>query len=140
MKKQRIVVTGAMGYISSELLKLYSGEVRYKDIICIDNRFVAQRVTQLRHWGMTYVQGSILDKDLMNKYLCDADIVYHLAGITDVAYTASQQNPEQDELVRSVGIEGTRNVLVAIPDTCKLLFPSTLEGWGLCRSSLDCWS
>ena len=36
---------------------------------------------------MDFIQGDILDKDLIKKYCSDADIVHHLAGITDVPRT-----------------------------------------------------
>lgn len=125
MKKQKVVITGSLGYIGSTLCELLSGEARYKDIVCIDNRFISGRVSQLRSWGMTFIQGSILDKELLQNHLHDADVVYHLAGITDVAYTATQSNPVQDKLISDVGIIGTQNVLSAISTTCKLIFPST---------------
>ena len=38
-------------------------------------------------------------------------MVHHLAGITDVAYVKKDSNPEQDELIKKVAIEGTENVL-----------------------------
>ncbi|MFK5282076.1 hypothetical protein ACI3PL_21210, partial [Lacticaseibacillus paracasei] len=41
------------------------------------------------------------------------------------AYTATESNKEQDELIRSTGIAGTRMILAHLPETCKLVFPST---------------
>lgn len=121
----KIIITGSLGYIGSALTELLSGEARYKEIVCIDSRFISGRVTQLRSWGMQFVQGSILDKDLMQKHLHDADIVYHLAGITDVSYVSSEVDEQKDKLIREVGITGTENVLRAIPRSCKIIFPST---------------
>lgn len=125
MKNKKIVITGGLGYIGSELCKIYSGESRFKNITVIDKRFVSERVKQLRDWGINYVNASILDKDAIKKHLSDADVVIHLAGITDVAYTKTQSNEEQDKEIRETGIEGTRNVLNSISKTCKLIFPST---------------
>ena len=65
--KQKIVITGGLGYIGTELCKLYSGEARYKKIIVLDNRFVSERVKQLRDWGIDFHQVSILDKDNLEK-------------------------------------------------------------------------
>ena len=99
MKQTKIVITGGLGYIGSELCKLYSGETRFKNIIVTDNRFVSERVKQLRDWGFEFVQASILDKNKMSEILADADIVHHLAGITDVAYTKTESNSEKDKQI-----------------------------------------
>lgn len=125
MKKQKIVITGGLGYIGSELCKLYSGETRFKNIIVIDNRFVSERVKQLRDWGFEFIQASILDKDKMKEILADADIVHHLAGITDVAYVKTEVNSEQDQRIIETAVEGTNNILSSIPTHCKVIFPST---------------
>ena len=63
--KEKIVITGGLGYIGSELCKLYSGETRFKNIVVTDNRFISERVKQLRDWGFEFIQVSILDKDKM---------------------------------------------------------------------------
>jgi len=120
----RIIITGILGYIGSELSKLYSGEARVHDIIGIDNRFISQRVAQLRAWNIDFVHGDILDKELVSKLLEDADIVYHLAGITDVAYTRNDINPHRDELITKVGVEGTRNIINSVK-WAKIVFPSS---------------
>lgn len=122
---EKIVITGGLGYIGTELCKLYSSETRYKNIIVTDNRFISERVKQLRDWGFDYVQTSVLDKDKMQEILHNADIVHHLAGITDVAYTKTQSNREKDEQIRLVTIEGTKNILEYTPKHCKIIFPST---------------
>ncbi len=84
---ENIIITGGLGYIGSELCKLYSGESRYKNKTVIDSRFISERVKQLRDWGINFVQGSILDESFISNLIKDADVVIHLAGITDVAYT-----------------------------------------------------
>ena len=122
---EKIVITGGLGYIGTELCKLYSGETRYKNIIVTDKKFVSERVKQLRDWGFNFIQGDILDKNFMKELLKDADIVYHLAGVTDVAYTKLEEKFGQNELIEKVGIEGSRNVINNVPKHCKLLFPST---------------
>ena len=38
------------------------------NIIVIDNRFISERVNQLRNWNMEFIQGDILDKDFVKKY------------------------------------------------------------------------
>jgi nucleoside-diphosphate-sugar epimerase len=39
---------------------------------------------------MEFIQGDILDKEFVKKYCKDADVVHHLAGITDVPRTKSE--------------------------------------------------
>ena len=107
---EKIVITGGVGYIGSKLCELYSGEARYKDITVVDNRFSADRVKQLKAWGIKYIQASILDKDQITSIVQDADIVIHLAGITNVAYTKTEANSEQDNLITTTAIEGTKNI------------------------------
>ena len=130
---KKIIITGGLGYIGTELCKIYSGVSWHHKIIVIDNRFISERVNQIRNWNMEFVHGDILDKDLVNKYFKDADIIHHLAGITDVPRTTSESTQEKDEKIKLVGENGTQNILDAISDKCKIIFPSThvvFEGIG----------
>ena len=122
---KKIVITGGLGYIGTELCKIYSGYSWNDQITVIDNRFVSERVNQIRNWNMDFVQGDILDKDLINKYCKDADIVHHLAGITNVPRVKSESSKEHDNKIKLVGELGTQNILDAIPDKCKIILPST---------------
>tara|TARA_Y100001970_G_scaffold166679_1_gene203897 strand:+ start:5309 stop:7855 length:2547 start_codon:yes stop_codon:yes gene_type:complete len=123
--RKKIVIIGALGYIGTELCKIYSGESWKNFIVAIDSRFISERVNQLREWNIEFHQGGLLDKDFLEKNLTDADIVYHLAGITDVAYVKKDSNVQQDEKIKTIAIDGTRNVLNSIHKKCKLIFPST---------------
>mgnify|MGYP003330648075 FL=1 len=114
-----------MGYIGTELCKLYSGVSWHHKIIVIDNRFISERVNQIRNWNMEFIQGDILDKNLIKKYCEDADIVHHLAGVTDVPRTKSEASLLQDKKIKEVGTEGTQNILNVISNKCKIIFPST---------------
>ena len=122
---KKIVITGGLGYIGTELCKIYSGYSWNDQITVIDNRFVSERVNQIRNWNMNFVQGDILDKKLIKKYCSDADIVHHLAGITDVPRVKSESNKEHDKKIKEVGEEGTQNILDVISDNCKIVMPSS---------------
>ena len=122
---KKIVIVGALGYLGTELCKLYSGESWFHNVVAIDSRFVSKRVNQLHEWNIKFHQGQILDKEFLNKHLNDADIVHHLAGVTDVAYVKKESNPNQDEKIKKIAIEGTNNILGVIPQKCKIIFPST---------------
>jgi len=122
---KKIVILGALGYLGTELSRIYSGESWKNEIIAIDNRFISERINQLKKWNIQFFQGHILDKDFLNKHLNEADVVHHLAGVTDVAYVKTEANSELDERIRSIAIEGTNNVINSISKKCKLIFPST---------------
>ena len=122
---KKIVITGGIGYIGTELCKIYSGTSWNDKILVIDNKFASERVNQLRSWGIDFIHGDILDKDLVNKYCKDANIVHHLAGITDVPRLKSEANEDKDKRIKLVAEEGTQNILDAISDKCKIIFPST---------------
>ena len=123
--KKKIIITGGLVYIGTELCKLYSGVSWHHEIIVIDNRFISERVNQIRNWNMEFIQGDILDKDLVQKYCKNADVVHHLAGITDVPRTQSETSKAQDEKIIEVGERCTQNILESISDKCKIIFPST---------------
>ena len=122
---KKIVITGGLGYIGTELCKIYSGYSWNDKIIVIDNRFISERVNQIRNWNMEFVQGDILNKELMRKYCSDADIVHHLAGITDVPRVKSESNQEHDKKIKDIAEEGTQNILDVIKDDCKIVMPSS---------------
>ena len=123
--KKKIIITGGLGYIGSELCKLYSGYSWHHQIVVIDNRFISERVNQIRNWNMKFIQGDILDKELVNRQFKNADVVHHLAGITSVPRTKSESSKLHDEKIKLVAEKGTQNILDAISDKCKLIFPST---------------
>ncbi len=123
--KKKIIITGGLGYIGTELCKLYSGVSWHHQIIVIDNRFISERVNQLRNWNIKFVQGDILDKGLIENYCKDADVIHHLAGITQVPRTKSEASESQDRKIKEVAEKGTQNILDAINNECKIIFPST---------------
>ena len=123
--KKKIIITGGLGYIGTELCKLYSGVSWHHEIVVIDNRFISERVNQLRNWNIEFIQGDILDKNIVKKYCEDADVIHHLAGITDVPRTKSEASVSQEKKIKEIGEIGTQNILNVISDKCKIIFPST---------------
>ena len=49
---KKIVIVGALGYLGTELCKIYSGESWRNKIIALDSRFVSERVNQLKEWNI----------------------------------------------------------------------------------------
>ncbi len=137
---KKIVITGGLGYIGTELCKIYSGLSWNDEITVIDNRFISERVNQLRNWNINFVQGDILDKEFINRNLKDADVVHHLAGVTEVPRTKSEASKIQDDRINEVAVRGTQNILDAIKNNCKIIFPSThvvYEGIGKIKTDIN---
>ena len=122
---KKIIITGGLGYIGTELCKIYSGISWNNEIIVIDNKFGSERVNQLRNWNMNFVHADIRNKDSVKKYLNEADVVIHLAGITDVAKTDDESNPDKDKELKDVAERGTDVVISETSKDCKIIFPST---------------
>ncbi len=122
---KKILITGGLGYIGTELCKLYSGYSWNDEVTVIDNNFSSERVNQLRKWKINFVHGDILDKELIQRHCSNVDIVHHLAGITKVPRTKEEASSFNDEKIKLVAEQGTQNILDAIPSHCKIIMPST---------------
>ena len=137
---KKIVITGALGYIGTELCKLYSGFSWKYDVVAIDNRFISERVNELKRRKIKFVQADILNLDEIKRYVKEAEVVHHLAGITNVAYVKKESNPSQDKNIKKVAIEGTENVLKSMNDNATIVFPSThvvFEGLKKPKKNID---
>ncbi len=137
---KKIVITGALGYIGTELCKLYSGFSWKYEVVAIDNRFISERVNELKRRKIKFIQADILDKESIEPYIKEAEYVHHLAGITDVAYVKKEANKERDELTVRVAVEGTANVLSSMNNKATIIFPSThvvFEGLKEQKENLD---
>ena len=99
--KKKIIITGALG-IQELSFVLYSGVSWHHKILVIDNRFISERVNQIRNWNMEFIQGDILDKNIIKEYFRDADIVHHLAGVTNVPRTKKEASLTQDEKLKKL--------------------------------------
>ena len=122
---KKIVITGALGYIGTELCKLYSGLSWKYEVIAIDNRFISERVNELKRRKIQFIQADILDLEAIKPFIEKAEVVYHLAGITDVAYVKKEADKQKDSLTIKVAIEGTANVLASMNIKATIVFPST---------------
>lgn len=139
-EKQNVLITGGLGYIGMELAKLYSGKSRKINVTVIDNNYYSQRVAQLKRWNIKFKQIDILDKDNLGKYVEKADIVYHLAGVTDVPTVKDEINTVYEQNIYEVGVIGTRNILDSLSEASKIIFPSThviYEGLKTMEKNID---
>lgn len=122
---KKVVITGGLGYVGMELAKIYSGKTNHYHVLVLDNVFYSDRVSQLKRWGIKFQQIDITEKNNLQNAISDADIIYHLAGITDVGTTVKDKNPQRDRLIKKVGIDGTKNIIDLSSKETKIVFPST---------------
>jgi len=122
---KKIVITGGIGYIGTELCKIYSGESWNNKITVIDNRFISERVNQLRSWNIDFIHADMTDLESVNHHLREADVVHHLVGITDVSRIKEESNSDKDSKMKEVAEKSTSIVLSETSKNCKIIFPST---------------
>ena len=122
---KKIIITGGLGYIGMEIARLYSAKSRIYDITVVDNKFFSDRVSQLKRWNIKFKQIDILDQNSLKNEICDADLIYHLAGITDVGSTKEDIDKARDKKVNDVGIKGTKNIIKFSSENSKIIFTST---------------
>lgn len=124
MQKQRIIVTGGAGFVGSNLVKMLAEDTN-NEIIIIDDLFSGS-IKNLRGLNVEFIEGSVLDTRLLNKYISKDSIVYHLAARNIIASTVE---PRKD---LETNIEGTFNVLEAAKSNGakRVLYTSTSSIYG----------
>ena len=127
-KEKRIVVTGAAGFIGSNLTdKLLNLGA---NVIGIDNLFNG-RLENLdlafKNKNFEFQKGDIRDLNFLIETFKDIDIVFHQA-----AFTSVPQSVKMPESCNSVNIDGTLNVLNAArkKDVEKIIFATSSSVFG----------
>lgn len=125
---KKIVITGALGHIGSQLIRELPQAFPGCEILMLDN-LSTQRYCSLfnlpRNGSYRFIEADVLNYDL-NSAFRDADVVIHLAAITNAA--ASFSNPEQVEEVNFIGTERVARACVDVGTP--LIFPSTTSVYG----------
>ena len=122
-----VLITGGAGFIGSHLAERLVSDghtVTALDDLStgrLSNLAALQTTNQLR-----FVQGSVLDRDLVQEHVDSADVVFHMAAAVGVKLIMEQ--PSQSILTN---IGGTENVLrAAIPGKKLTFIASTSEVYG----------
>lgn len=128
MTSKKIVVTGALGHIGSHVIRSLPRSFPDSDIVLLDN-LSSQRYCSLFNLPdearYQFIEGDILKADLPH-YFRDADVVIHLAAITDAANSFAIA----DE-VEKVNFAGTQKVAAACSSaSIPLIFLSTTSVYG----------
>lgn len=124
---KKILITGCLGYIGTEICELLSGYSWKYEVHGLDNKFFSSRVNRLTIKNINFHHIDILDeinlKNFLSKY--SFDTVLHLAGITDVAYTKFNINSDDENFIKKTAIQGTENIIKNLNKNTQIIFPST---------------
>jgi len=127
----RSLVTGGAGFIGSHLVNALL--MRGDHVTVLDDLSTGKRERLDAHRGHPAyegIEGTVLDVDLVDRLVRDADVVYHLAAVVGV------HNVLADPLgaIRT-NVHGTENALAAAArHGCAVVFASTSEIYGRSRA------
>lgn len=134
MEHKKIVITGALGHIGSQLIRDLRSDMA-PSLLLIDN-LESQRYCSLVNLPDThtyrFVQEDIRNGD-MKKFFAGASAAIHLAAITN-----AEASHDRAKEVEEVNFEGLKRVAEACGESgVKLLFPSTTSVYGSQEKLVD---
>lgn len=112
-----------MGYDGAGLIESHRNHSK-DEIILLDKRFVPHLVANLPP-HFRFVEGNILDKDLMKSLLKDIDIVYHLAGEVE-----AEKSIHKEKAIWENNFDGAVNVIDLCSKNTRILFASSGNVFG----------
>lgn len=122
--KEKILITGAAGFIGSHLFKHL--KKKGYNVSGLDN-FDHPCGVKIK-----CIRGDILDKRMVNKLIKTNDIIFHLAAQINV-----DRSYKQKKLTFLTNIQGTKNILDACLKYNKIMiFASTSEVYGSAKTKL----
>jgi UDP-glucose 4-epimerase len=104
---RRVLVTGGAGFVGGTLVRRL-GEAGAK-VTVLDDLFTGR--AGVIPTSAQFVEGSVVDEDLVRSLVADASVVFHMAARNIIAST---KDPRQDFMTN---IGGTLNVLLACRDS-----------------------
>lgn len=133
----KIVVTGALGHIGSYLIRKLPDFFKSPEIILIDD-LSTQRYSSLFDLPSTatyqFFEWDVTKEgDQLARLFCNADVVIHLAAITNAA--ASFENAHE---VEHVNFNATKNVVAAcVAENVPLIMASSTSVYGTQENTVD---
>jgi len=132
---KKIVVTGALGHIGSQLIRSLPDSFPEAEILLVDD-LSTQRYASLynlpSHDRYRFIEADVLSADL-EELFCGAGVVVHLAAITNAA--GSFENATQVEQVNFAGTEKVARACLRVG--APLLFLSTTSVYGTQAKVVD---
>ena len=119
----KVLVTGGAGYIGSVLVDRLITEGHQVNVIDDLSNSYAENI----HKDAVFIEGSILDNNILNDALGGAEAVFHLAAKIRV-----EEGESKPDLYNSVNIDGTLNLLKLCKEKGikKFVFASTAAVYG----------
>jgi UDP-glucose 4-epimerase len=119
----KVLVTGGAGYVGSVLVDRLISEGHQVNVIDDLSNGFAENI----HKDAVFIEGSILDKNILNDALDGVEAVFHLAAKIRV-----EEGESKPDLYNSVNIDGTLNLLKLCKETGikKFIFASTAAVYG----------
>ena len=99
---KKVFITGGSGYIGSSLISLMAGMRAYKFVSYARNHKEVNNIKSVK-----YINGDIMDQNLLISSLDGSDIIIHLAGGGGDAICVS--NPVESTLVNILGTQNLVN-------------------------------
>jgi UDP-glucose 4-epimerase len=126
LKKQKIAVTGGVGFIGSHLCRTLVEQGAKVTVFDNLSSGKIERIKDLTDKGLTFVQGDIRDPTALEKATKGCDVVVHLAAQASVPF--SMENPKED---CEINVVGTLNALEAAKKAgARVVFASSSAVYG----------
>ncbi len=124
-----ILVTGAAGHLGNVLVReLLENGKKVRALV-----LPGEDTTSLKGLDVEIVEGNVLDETALEPAMCGIDLIFHMAGIISIM-------PGQDELMRRVNVQGTKNVLKAAMNAGvrRLVYTSSIHALSRdCQGRID---
>jgi nucleoside-diphosphate-sugar epimerase len=124
---KKVFITGGAGYIGTSLIPLLL-EKNYQVTVYDSLMFNSgdKLLPYITNPNFTFIEGDILNFDLLSKNIKNHDIVIHLAAL--VGFPICREKGETESY--KINVIGTENVIKALSDNQYLLFGSTGSNYG----------
>ena len=132
-----IIITGGLGYVGMELIKIYPIN-KYK-IIVIDKILNKKKISFLKKKKIIFMKADVRNNKVMSKIIPRADVLIHLAAVTNVPITYRENNQKNINDIKTTSILGTRNIIKNAKKDSKIIFISShvvFEGLRVIKKNL----